>query len=135
MSIYDFPNLSDEQRAVNKTIAIIENSQRHHANLEAAKKQAELKIAQDIENEKLLAKFAAEREKELEAEAEKMKKENRERGEAELRRRFFTANPDQTESDFQSVLPEMRKAEMLRRMESQQTAEDLIRNSGNYSRM
>lgn len=135
MPYYDFPNLSDEQKTMYRELSIVENSVLHEAENQRLESERVERAKKDEENEKLLAKFSAQREQELRVEAEKTKKENRERGDADLRRRFFEANPDETESTFQSLLPKMRSDQLLKNMQNNQTTEDLMRATGNYGVM
>jgi membrane protein involved in colicin uptake len=135
MPYYDDKNYTPEQRATYETLAVLENSARHAANVEAAQKAHEARLKKDEENEKLLAKFDAEREAELKAETEEKRKQAAAYFEQSLRDQFFAGNSHVTESDFQSVLPDLRKSAMLKNMENVETAESVIRNSGSYSRM
>ena len=136
MSIfYDFPNLSPEQRATNRTIAVLENSSRHQFLRQAEEKAFGEQQAREAENEKLSEQHRLQREVELRAEKETQRKENRERADAELRTRFFQANPDRTEYEFQSLLPKLREEMLLENINRLETSEDLMKQSGNYSRM
>jgi membrane protein involved in colicin uptake len=135
MSILDYKNLSPEQRAVNQTIATIEASAQHAANLQAAENAALEKAKRDAENEKLSEKFRAEREAELKKEAEEKRKAAAAGFEQSLRERFFRANEFATESDFQAMLPKLKEAEMIARMQAEETTEGLMRQSGSYGAM
>ena len=135
MSYYDYKNLSPEQKATYQTLSILETSANHQAKLQAAERAAFEKEKSDAENEKLLAKHRDERERELAAEAEQRRKENAARFEQSLRERFFAGNEFASEADFQKVLPKMRESVMLKNAETQETTENLMRKSGNYSRM
>lgn len=68
--------------------------------------------AEDAEREKKAAEFRAEEQR---AAAETL--------DADLRQRFFEANPAGTEADFKRLLPQLRDAEMVRRAEESRNAE------------
>ncbi len=135
MRYYDDKNYTPERRAMYQHLSIVESSMQHAANLQAAENAALEKQKTDAENEKLLAKFDAEREAELKAETEEKRKQAAAHFEQSLRDQFFAGNSHVTESDFQSVLPDLRKSAMLKNMENVETAESVIRNSGSYSAM
>lgn len=65
----------------------------------------------------------AEREKEAAANRAKMQQAAAETLDADLRARFFAANPGGSEADFKRLLPQLRDAEMTRRTETARDAE------------
>jgi vacuolar-type H+-ATPase subunit E/Vma4 len=135
MSYLDYPNLSPEQKATYKTLAILENSA-HHQRLREAEATA------FAENEKYQAElrqqseqFRIQREAELKAEAEKLRLESNKNLEIQIRERFFRANPNALETDYLRVKDSLKDAHFSENMQSQETVEDLIRQTGNYSAM
>jgi membrane protein involved in colicin uptake len=132
MSYLKYPGLSKEQLQTYETLSILENSAQHHANLRAAENAALEKQKRDAENEKLMAKHRAEREAELKAEAEARRKEAASNFEADLKRKFFEGNSFASESDFQAMLPELRKRAMLENTDMADKSEAAMRASGNY---
>ncbi len=135
MPYLDYPNLSPEQKATYKTLAVLEASGQHHANLQAAENLALEKQKRDAENERLSAQHLEQSRREREAEAEVKRKEAAANFEADLRQRFFAGNSFASESDFQNLLPELKKQEMLKNSERAETSEQLMRASGDYSAM
>ncbi len=135
MSIYDYKNLSAEQRSVNKTIAILENSQRHRANLEVAEKAAFEKQKADTENEKIMDGILAENERQKEIEEKQLRETSAKNLEIMLREKFFRTTENGLESDFQKLLPKLKEEYFLERMNGESSSEQLIRQSGNYSKM
>ncbi len=133
--LYDFPNLSPEQRAANQVIATIENSARHQNLIQAEQAAFAEQAARDAETEKQSEKFRVEREAELRREAEQRRQAAAVGFEKSLRERFFRGNEFATEADFQRMLPKLRENAMLDRMQTEADAEDLMRATGNYSAM
>jgi len=135
MSYYDFKNLSAEQRAFYKQAAILENSAQHQNRLEAERKAFGENEKYQAELEKQSAKFRSEREAELKAEAEKLSLESNKNVEIELRERFFRANPNALEGDYNRVKDSLKDSYFVEKMKAEATAEDVMRQSGDYSRM
>ncbi len=135
MSFLDYPNLSPEQRATYKTLSVLEASGQHHANLRAAENEAFEKQKRDAENERLSEQHRLQREAELRIEAENFRKQSAANFEADLRRKFVEGNGFASESYFQNLLPKLRENAMLANVDSSDKTEQMIRESGNYSRM
>ena len=135
MSILDYKNLNNEQRQTNRTIATIEASAAHAAMLEAEQTAFAEQQKRDAESEKLAEQHRQEREKELQAEAEKLRLESNKNLEVQIRERFFRANPNALESDFQRVKDRLKDDYFIEQMKAEQTAEEIIKGSGNYNLM
>lgn len=135
MSYYDFPNLSPERRVMYQTLSIIEDSAAHAARLEAEKRAFAEQEKENAENEKLLAQHLEHSRREREAEARKLREESNKSLQVELRERFFRANPNALEADYLRVKDSLKDAYFVEKMKSEATSEDVVRNSGNYSRM
>lgn len=134
-NLYDFKNLSPSQRELNKQLSLLEYSADHQARRIAEQRAFAESEKYQLELKKQAAAHMAKREAELKAEVEKQKSENRQRSDAELRRRFFEVNPNELESTLQSLLPELRKQQLLENMKRAETSEQLMRQSGDYSKM
>jgi hypothetical protein len=136
MSIfYDFPNLSPEQRATNRTIAVLENSSRHQFLRQAEEKAFGEQQAREAENEKLSEQHRLQREGELKAEEEARRKQAAANFEQNLREQFFAGNPHASESDYLSVKGELKKQAMLANVDSADKSEQMMRQTGSYSMM
>ncbi len=135
MSYFDYPNLSAEQRAFYKQAAILENSVQHQNRLEAERLAFAEQQKANVELEKESEKHRLAREVELRIEAENFRKQSAANFEVDLRQRFFDGNPFASESDFQNLLPKLRENAMLANVDSSDKTEQMIRESGNYSRM
>jgi hypothetical protein len=135
MSYLDSKNYSREQREMYKTLAVIENSARHQI-LKQAEQQAFAENEKyQVELEKQSEKFRVQREAELKAEAEKLRLESNKNLEIQIRESFFRANPMALEADYLRVKDSLKDAHFVENMQSQETVEDLMRQTGNYSRM
>lgn len=88
MSRYDYPNLSDSQRQVYKTIAIIESSAAQQRLREAEAIAFEERKKEQIENEKLAAQHLEHTRREREIEERKLREESNKNLEIQLRERF-----------------------------------------------
>jgi actin-related protein len=135
MSILDFPNLSEQQKAVNKTIATIEASAAMQARRQAEAEAFAEAEKRKAENEKLSEQHRQARERELAAEAETRRKEAARLFEENLRRQFFAKNPHASESDYSSVKEELKRQAMLANMDFGNKAEEVAREQINYSVM
>ncbi len=135
MNYLDFPNLSPEQRAANRTIAILEHSAQHAAELERLKREQIEREKSDVENERLAAWHLEQSRREREAEEEVKRKEAAAGFEADLRRNFFEGNSFASESDFRAMLPELRKRAMLENTSTADKAEETTKQQGNYVTM
>ena len=135
MSFYDNKNYTPEQRAMYKQAAIIQNSA-HHQRLKQIEAEAFAeREKQQAETERLAAWHLEDSRRQRAAEEEAKRKEAAANFEADLRRRFFEGNPFAKESDFQTMLPEIRKRAMLENIDTADKAEEMTRASGNYKLM
>ncbi|MGI8642290.1 MAG: hypothetical protein ACR2MG_20355 [Pyrinomonadaceae bacterium] len=135
MSYLDDKNLSPEQRATYKTLAILENSAAHQRLKQVEAEAFAEQQQKDAENQKLSEQHRLQREAELRIEAENFRKQSAANFETDLKRKFFEGNPFASESDFQKILPKLRENAMLANVDSSDKTEKLIRESGSYSRM
>jgi polyribonucleotide nucleotidyltransferase len=136
MSIfYDFPNLSPEQRATNKTIATIENSARHQALIDAERRAFGEAEKKNAELEAEAEKHRLARESELRVEEKARREQAAANFEQNSREQFFAGNPHASESDYLSVKGELKKQAMLANVDSADKSERFLRESGNYSPM
>jgi len=135
MSYLKFPNLNNQQIQTYETLSVLEASAQHNAKLRAAENAALEKQKRDAENEKLSAQHLEHSRREREAEAEARRKEAAANFEADLRRKFFEGNSFASESDFRVMWPELRKRAMLENTGTADKSEELMRQSGSYSRM
>jgi vacuolar-type H+-ATPase subunit E/Vma4 len=135
MNYLDYPNLSPEQKATYKTLAILENSAHHQRLREAEATAFEENERYQAELRQQAEKFRIQREAELKAEAEKLRLESNKSLEIQIRERFFRASPNALESDFQRVKDSLKDKHFSENMNNQETVEDLMRQTGNYSAM
>jgi hypothetical protein len=135
MSYYDEPHYTPERRALYQTLSVIETSMQHARNLEAAEIARIEKQKADAENERLSAWHLEDTRRKQAVEEEAKRKEAASNFEADLKRQFFDGNPFASEFDFQTMLPELRKRAMLENTGTADKSEEMMRASGNYSRM
>ena len=133
--MYSNKGLSPAQAQAMEVATLLEITRRHQLKLAAAEQAAFKKSEIDAANEKLAAKFRAERERELAAEAEARRKQAAAQFEQDLRAQFFAGNEFASESDFQKVLPRMKEEAMLANARSQTDSEGRMRGTGSYVRM
>ena len=135
MSYLDDKNYTPEQRAMYKTLAILENSAQHQNRLEAERlafaENAKLQAELHVESEK----HRLAREAELKAEADARRKEAAANFEQNLREQFFAKNPHASESDYLSVKDELKRQAMLSNMDFGNKAEEISKNQVNYGAM
>ncbi len=135
MRYYDDKNYTPEQRATYQTLAILENSA-HHQKLRQLEATAfEENEKYQVELQKRSEQFRIEREAELKAEAEKLRLESNKNLEIQIREKFFRANPNALETDYLRVKDSLKDAHFVENMNNQETVEQLMRQTGDYSAM
>jgi hypothetical protein len=135
MRYYDDKNYSPEQRATYKTLAILENSAVHQNLRQAEEKAVVEQQKYQAELRQQAEQFRIERETELKAEAEKLRLESNKNLEIQIREKFFRANPNALETDYLRVKDSLKDAHFVENMNNQETIEQLMRQTGNYSAM
>jgi hypothetical protein len=135
MNYLDYPNLSPEQKATYKTLAILENSAHHQRLREAEATAFEENERYQAELRQQAEKFRIQREAELKVEAEAKRREAAVYFEQNLREQFFAKNPHVSESDYLSVKDELKRQAMLTNMDFGNKAEEITKNQGNYNSM
>lgn len=135
MSIMQSKNASAEQVAVNKVLAAVELTAHHNNEQIRLRREREEKERQAVKTAKLAERHRAIRAKQIADEAEAQKKQNRQNFENALRKRFFEANPNASEGDFQMVLPDLKKEAMLRNMRERESGEEIMKRTGSYEKM
>jgi aminopeptidase C len=123
--MYDFKELSIEQKTAMRVDAVMRFSEAHHANLEAARAEAGLKETQEVENRKIIQNILAENAAKAAAEQARLREQSNKNLQEDLRRHFFTANDQASQHDWLMVKDEIMKNYFITRMNDQVTREEI----------
>jgi hypothetical protein len=127
--------MSAAEVAIMKEQALIQSSLESQAKLRQAENAVLEREKRDAETERLAEWHREDSRRKHEAEAEATRKLASENFVSDLRRRFFEGNSFASEADFRAMLPELKKRAMLENTASADKSEELMRASGDYSRM
>ncbi len=131
--MYDFKELNAEQRNAVRVDALMRISHAHHANLEAARVQAELKEVQEVENRKIISNILAENAAKAAVEERRLRAQANRNLEEDLRRQFFTANDQASEHNWLMAKDEIMKDYFIERMNASASREEM--EAQHYRRM
>jgi aminopeptidase C len=123
--MYDFKELSADQKTAMRVDAVMRISNAHQANLEAARVEAELKETQEIENRRIVSNILAENAAKAAADEARLRVQANKNLEEDLRRQFFTANDQASQHNWLMAKDEIMKNYFITRMNDQATREQI----------
>ncbi len=123
--MYDFKELSADQKTAMRVDAVMRISNAHQANLEAARVEAGLKETQEIENRRIVSNILAENAAKAAADEARLRVQANKNLEEDLRRQFFTANDQASQHNWLMAKDEIMKNYFITRMNDQATREQI----------
>ncbi len=127
MKFLGLKNLNPEQKSAAQAIMIQSQMAENQQIAEKRKAETEKQKVRDAELDEIVAKQRLEREKQLRLEERQRREDSAKNLEINLKREFFERNPEALQSDFDQLLPELKKQKFLERMKHQRDSETLIR--------
>jgi hypothetical protein len=133
--MYRTKDMTPQVEAEMRHELLVWNTQRYLANKELAEREAGLRVEAQLEGELVMQKILEENRQKAVIEENRQRLEANQTLEKDLERRFFNANPAATIGNWQNAKSEILRNYFISRLEAEQSSDDLMRSSGNYSQM